>query len=153
MDDTQAGSERNEDGKRKLCTYVSLGLIIGALFLLGRHTMRKRREMADKEDSPGGPNSSNAQETSETQLDRIEMKSDIRWWVTMVFSFFTVLVFGMALIGLVVNIENADMFGEAGWVIDVYLKLSQVLVGVGTIGMVYFGFRAYEAIQRRRGKR
>jgi len=69
MDDTQPGSERSQDRERKLWTYVSLGLIIGGLFLLGRRNIKKAIEPADR-DSISEPDTSLSD--IKAQLDRIE---------------------------------------------------------------------------------
>lgn len=85
------------------------------------------------------------------------LKSDMRWWVTMVFNFFTVLVFGMALIGLVVTMENIAtslaISEKVGWLISAYFALSWIFAIVGFIGMGYFAFRAFQAYKVVRERR
>ena len=84
MDKTQSGSERNEDKKRKLWAYASLGLIFGTLFLLGKRHVRKQGQSA-REQRVDTPDISLPD--IKVQLDRIEEAvqktalSAIRLWM------------------------------------------------------------------------
>jgi len=84
MDETQPSSERNEDKKRKLWTYATLGLIFGTLFLLGKRYIEKQGERASEESVSTSDMSLSG---IKAQLDRVEQTvqktaiSAVRLWI------------------------------------------------------------------------
>jgi Flp pilus assembly protein TadB len=84
MDKMQFGNGKNEDSKTKLWTYLSVGLILGALFLIGKRHIQKRKEKANEE-SVAATDMSLPE--IKIQLDRIEksvnkIKFDaVRLWI------------------------------------------------------------------------
>lgn len=71
MDNTQDDSEGHDDRRKKLWTYVFLGLIIGGSFLLRRRNIKKQRERADDERITASDMSPS---DIKVQLDRIQKK-------------------------------------------------------------------------------